>query len=308
MDRANPLVTVIIPSYNYGRFVTRAVDSVLRQTYSPIECIVVDDGSTDDTQARLEQYQGRVRIITQHNQGLSAARNTGMREATGSYLAFLDADDWWEPEKTEKQMVGAVGCGEYWRDERMRVWKVITPAQPFPDPEANLRAVAVRRLWIGGSGSGILARRQVFEAVGSFDTGLRASEDWDMWLRIVARFPIANLPDTLNNRAWHGTGSFRRAALFETNGWKVYRAAVQRWPQVLDARTRRQMRALIHSDAGGEHMFAREWTAALSCYWRSVMAWPLSASGWYILTRVALRAAAAGLRPGGSAPIRQTSL
>src|SRR5205823_1891140 len=89
------------------------------QTYSPIECIVVDDGSTDETMAVLKRFDGKVNAVVQSNCGPSAARNTGIRLAKGNYIAFLDADDWWEPTKIEKQMdlllsdpsVGAVGCG-----------------------------------------------------------------------------------------------------------------------------------------------------------------------------------------------------
>ena len=97
------LVSVVIPTYNYAHFVTGAVESALAQTYPDREVIVVDDGSTDDTRDRLAPFEGRIRYIHQENQGLSAARNTGIRAARGALVAFLDSDDLWHPEKLAVQ-------------------------------------------------------------------------------------------------------------------------------------------------------------------------------------------------------------
>src|SRR5262245_58457673 len=128
-----PLVSVIIPSYNYGCYVQQAVDSALSQSYPNQEVIVVDDGSTDDTEVRLAAYGKRIRYIHQKNQGLSEARNTGIREARGEFLAFLDSDDAFHPKKTELQMaylmahpeVSLVGT-EMFSDERV-VWRQVDP-------------------------------------------------------------------------------------------------------------------------------------------------------------------------------------
>lgn len=99
-----PEITAVIPTYNYGRFVCEAVQSAIRQQGVSAEIIVVDDGSTDDTLPRLRPYFERVRYIYQENQGLAAARNTGVRAAQGDYVAFLDADDIWRPNKLARQM------------------------------------------------------------------------------------------------------------------------------------------------------------------------------------------------------------
>src|SRR5262245_25838031 len=100
----SPLVSVIIPSYNSARFVSQAVRSVLEQTYSPLEIIVVNDGSTDDTVSVLDAYKGDIQIVHQANGGVSKARNRGIREAKGKFIAFLDADDQWLPSKIQKQI------------------------------------------------------------------------------------------------------------------------------------------------------------------------------------------------------------
>lgn len=98
------LVSVIIPTFNYARFLPHAIDSVLAQTYQRKECIVVDDGSTDSTPEVLWHYETRIKVVTQPNRGLSAARNAGMAAARGDYLSFLDADDWSEPDKLAVQV------------------------------------------------------------------------------------------------------------------------------------------------------------------------------------------------------------
>src|SRR5262245_58814803 len=97
-------VSVIIPNYNYGRFLREALDSALNQTLPPLEVIVVDDGSTDESPEILESYGDRIRVIRQKNQGVGIARNTGAEAARGELLAFLDADDYWFPQKLEKQV------------------------------------------------------------------------------------------------------------------------------------------------------------------------------------------------------------
>ncbi|HCA58980.1 MAG TPA: hypothetical protein DEP46_13490, partial [Blastocatellia bacterium] len=99
-----PLVSAIIPNYNYARYVGEAVESALGQTYPNIEVIVVDDGSTDNSLEVLEQYRDRIKIIAQKNSGVCVARNRGVAESEGEYIAFLDADDVWLPEKIEKQV------------------------------------------------------------------------------------------------------------------------------------------------------------------------------------------------------------
>src|SRR5260370_11913693 len=114
-----PKVSVIIPNYNYAHYIGQAVDSVLAQTYENTEIVVVDDGSHDTSEKLIAGYGERVRLIKQKNQGVSAARNTGVRETQGELLAFLDADDLWLPLKLEKQVqrflddheLGLVHCG-----------------------------------------------------------------------------------------------------------------------------------------------------------------------------------------------------
>ena len=291
------LVTVIIPAFNYGRFLSKAIDSVLIQTYEPIECIVIDSGSTDDTPAILAHYQGKIKTITRDNRGPSVARNVGIVSAKGEYIAFLDADDWWEPEKIAVQMhcfaeypsISAVGCGERKVNLDGQVIETIIPKQFTENLAENLRAVAIRRLWVAGTTSGVLLRKSVFDAIGMFDEGLFGSEDWDMWLRLVSRYVVFNCPNILLNRRIHNQGFARNAAMLETRAWQVYAMAINRWPDVFDWKLRRQVSGLILADAGDEYIGSENWPMAVRRYVMSILQWPFNISRWKTLLKICIK-------------------
>jgi glycosyltransferase involved in cell wall biosynthesis len=187
MGRA--LVSAVIPAHNHGRYVGEAVDSALAQTYSPIEVVVVDDGSTDDTRSRLPPYTKLIRYLHQERGGLSAARNAGIQEAKGEWIALLDADDLWHPEKLELQLraaarldgvalVGSPPCS-------------VLPERLPPEPEVQLVGVKDFLTWTPMSPSSSILRRSCLDQVGLFDESLTSVEDRDMWLRVAARFPVA---------------------------------------------------------------------------------------------------------------------
>ena len=185
------LVSVVIPTFNYGRFVGDAVESALGQTYPHLEVIVVDDGSTDDTQRILKRFKSRIRYVYQNNRGLSAARNTGVRLANGDWVALLDADDRWHPHKTEVQLA----AGQSIADVGLIGSLPTALLPPELDAAPSIRVLAVRDflLSIRTGPSGTLIRRKCFDAVGLFDESLKSVEDRDMWLRIAARFPAVQI-------------------------------------------------------------------------------------------------------------------
>lgn len=186
---STPLVSVIIPTYNYGHFVADAVNSALRQTYPNMEIIVVDDGSTDNTQDVLKQFEGRIINIKKPNGGLSAARNTGLERAKGAYIAILDSDDVWLAEKTEKQIrafaqnpeLGVVSCSAYEVDYGLNVKKEL-PYKNYPDKAEFVKNLALRNIVSGGSSA--MIKKECFDKVGGFDVEISPSADWEMWLRI----------------------------------------------------------------------------------------------------------------------------
>jgi PAS domain S-box-containing protein len=196
MSRSRPVVSVVIPTYNYARFVTAAVESALAQSSVAHEIIVIDDGSTDKTRQVLVPYLDRIRYLYQSNQGLSAARNAGIRAAQGDYIALLDADDLWHPAKLEAQMryladhpdVGLLACD-----------RVTAEPPPWPAvdraPSLSARDITLEDLVLAsrfGPSSAVIARR-CFERVGYFDPALRSVEDREMWLRIASEYPIRKL-------------------------------------------------------------------------------------------------------------------
>jgi len=191
----NSLVSIIIPSYNCERYVSEAIESALAQTYKNIEIIVVDDGSTDNTESAVKPYVNRVQYIKKSNGGPASARNIGIKHAKGEFLAFLDADDCWRPEKIEKQMsamkrypkVGMVACHQYVTNSEMQIIGEVKY------PNYSKRSIFIKQMIVrngAGGGSGCLIRGSSIKKVGLFDENLRGTEDWDMWLRIVMEYDI----------------------------------------------------------------------------------------------------------------------
>jgi glycosyltransferase involved in cell wall biosynthesis len=195
----HPSVSVVIAAYNYGHFVTEAVDSVLSQTLPPHEVIVVDDGSTDDTPSRVAAYGDRVRYLYQSNKGLSAARNAGIEAATGTYIALHDTDDAFHPRKLELQVahlesdpsVGLIGTKKF-SDPSWKWPRISTP----PTAVALSHDSLVIRVRFCPSSA--LFRRSLWPAIGSFDPAVSAAADRDFWIRaaLVSKVALLDAPLT----------------------------------------------------------------------------------------------------------------
>ncbi len=189
-----PQVSVIIPVYNRADFLTEAVDSVLNQTWTDFEILVVDDGSTDRTRDATVRYGDRIRYFYQDHGGPSRARNFGASKAHGHFLAFLDSDDTWEPNKLEVQMrflkshpeVKLISCGSYYIGNSRRR-KMALKGNRFGDLFLDL----YKRSFINTSG--VVLSRDCFCQVGPFDETIQTAEDYDLWLRVARHFPIAFL-------------------------------------------------------------------------------------------------------------------
>jgi glycosyltransferase involved in cell wall biosynthesis len=194
----NPLVSVIIPTYNRGWCLEEALVSVLSQTYERYELIVVDDGSTDDTGKRLSRYEG-VTVITQTNRGVSAARNKGIALSKGELIAFLDSDDFWLPEKLSAQVrffqenPEALICQtqETWIRNSRRIY----PQNRHRKQSGHFFERSLELCLV--SPSAVMIRKRLFEAVGMFDESLPACEDYDLWLRVGVGIPIFLIDDAL---------------------------------------------------------------------------------------------------------------
>jgi glycosyltransferase involved in cell wall biosynthesis len=267
-------VTAVIPVYNGAAVIRRSIESVLAQTYPVSELIVVDDGSADGTADIARSYGSRVRYLPQPNSGVAAARNRGLREAATEWVAFLDHDDQWLPEKLQRQVAAlqanpesrlcySATCtylldgnrflsycppGELWPAARMR--------NPFP-PSAVL-----------------LRRREALE-LGGFDERLKGAscEDWEFFIRFLSAYPVTGVPEPLTNYFVETTGGSRNYQLMLKNtlaitegslltGLSGFRRAIWR---------RRIKSTLYHRVA----VSAREWgDPALGYALESVWQWP----------------------------------
>jgi len=178
----DPLVTILVPSYNYGRFLAEAIESALGQTYEPIEVLVVDDGSQDDSVQVAGRYGDRIRLLTQENRGLVAVLNRGMQEAAGSYVTILSADDVFRPTYVERLMRALRehpdAAYAYSAMEYLGLRTGTLRAEPFS------AALLLAGNTINACG---LMRRSDVLAVGGFDSRLEttAFEEWDFWLRML---------------------------------------------------------------------------------------------------------------------------
>jgi len=218
-------ISLIIPTYNRSQALKRALHSALQQTRPPDEIIVVDDGSTDNTAAMLSREFPQINCIKQENKGVSAARNKGMQLAQGDWIAFLDSDDTWLAEKLAAQISAL---------EKVPDIKICHTEEIWIRNGVRVNAKHKHKKtggWIfkhclplcAMSPSSIIIHRTVFDDVGSFDENFPACEDYDLWLRITAKYPVIFLEqalikkygghdDQLSHKYW-GMDRFRIQAL-----------------------------------------------------------------------------------------------
>jgi glycosyltransferase involved in cell wall biosynthesis len=223
LTSAQPLVSAIIPTFNRAWSLGRAVDSVLAQTYRPLELIVVDDGSTDETPRLLTPLaaRGLIRLLRQPNRGVSAARNAGLATARGSLLAFLDSDDEWLPGKIEAQVEFMeqnpdqvlVQTQERW----FRGGRRVNPGLRHRKLAGNIFIPSLERCLI--SPSAVMLRRGLLAETGGFDEDLPAAEDYDLWLRVLARYPAGLIDRELVIR--HGGRPDQLSAQPALDRWRI---------------------------------------------------------------------------------------
>jgi glycosyltransferase involved in cell wall biosynthesis len=189
---AKPLISVIIPTYNSASFVAQSVESVLQQTYENIEIIVVDDGSTDGTEAVLAPYKDRVRYIKKANGGPSGARNLGITEAKGEFIAFQDADDIWLPEKAALQVehfrqnphFGVVFTGSVRFNENGLLDSNIRKGYTVPTGMVFDRLLTEHFVAMPS----VMVRRSCLDEVGLFEETLIGNEDFNLYLRLARKY------------------------------------------------------------------------------------------------------------------------
>lgn len=193
-----PTISVIIPVYNGETTIRETIESVLNQTFTDFELIVIDDGSTDSTWEAIAQISDpRIQAFSYPNCGSNASRNRGLEKSSGTYISFIDADDLWTPDKLESQYRTLQDCPEAglaysWTD-------CIDESSQFlrPDSRATFSGDVFAPMLLAhflSNGSNPLIRRQVFQKLGNFDETLKFAEEWEMYLRVARHYPFVVVP------------------------------------------------------------------------------------------------------------------
>jgi glycosyltransferase involved in cell wall biosynthesis len=297
---SEPKVTVVIPAFRAAHTISRAVESALSQTRPPDEIVVIDDGSPDDLAGALSRYAGRVSLVRKTNGGAASARNLAIERSSGELIAFLDADDYWEPTKLERQLeimraypeVQLVASryftappqggrsGPYPEFDARRFGRVLTPT----GPEAFKVATIV---WT----STVLARRSGL-GDNRFVSGLEPAEDRDLWVRLVASGSAYIIPDALATAVLE-PGSLSRSSLDVdcTNMLRV----VHRNAALLRPRGVRAWEAHVYGRWAGNHLAQGRRREAVRYAATRLRLQPFSVTAWWILIK-SLGASALGAR------------
>jgi glycosyltransferase involved in cell wall biosynthesis len=254
-------VTVVIPSFNSGRFIREAVDSALAQTVMPMEVIVIDDGSTDNTTEIIAAYapDPRVRYIRQKNAGQSTARNNGIRAAQGEFIALLDADDRWKPDKLEKQLgkfsddsIGVVFSGSQVFDEHGVRSENRADESSCAD---MLQSLITGTAFIPSS---VVVRKRCFDSCGLFDESLKKVEDREMWIRLAKRYRFSCTSDCLVDYRLHASALNMQTDGMEEAFHETLRRAFADGPLQGRWLLRAKARAFMHFDFSWVYHTARQ--------------------------------------------------
>ena len=269
MDPANAKISVIIPNYNHARWLPECIESALGQTLKPHEIIVVDDGSTDNTREVVARYP--VKFLSLNRGGPAAARNTGIRASEGNWIAPLDADDYWLPQKLELQ-VAAI------RDEAFcycatKMFWTDGHTEPRTYYDAS-RAKAVLRHHNCIDPSSVLVRKDVLLQVGGFNENNFGAEDWEAWLMLARVCEFVGVPQQLLMYRVTGTGIGANPDIVFRTMEAIVAAGTAGLPPIRRFIEARRMRSVRTSLAAVKYRELGNYPAALRCAWRALAHWP----------------------------------
>jgi len=269
-----PEVSVIIPTYNSASYLIEAVESVFAQTYRDFEVLVIDDGSTDETEQVMRCYGAPARYLRQTNSGVAVARNRGIAESQGRYVAFLDADDTWLPHKLARQME-ALRQQPHHRACYSAFTVVDAKLNPIGISRSQRQGTALEDLLTRGNIIGsictVVGERSLFDLVGGFDPALSQCADWEMWVRLAAQTEFLYVDEPLVTYRQHGTNMSRNAPLLEHDSLQVLGKGFA-MPELSESlRTKRQAAlARNYMVLAGTYFHARRYRDFLRCAARAV--------------------------------------
>lgn len=263
---AGPLVSVVIPVYNGERYLRAALDSVLGQTHPAVEVVAVNDGSTDGSDAILTEYSERIHVVRQANAGVGQARNAGIRAAAGEFIAFLDQDDWWLPEKLQKQLplfaadsaVGLVHAPVFYFDNA--AGHPVEPLNPHARPELLTGDCLEQLLLCNGiRNSSVVVRRSVLDQVGDCSPEIAGNtvQDYDLWLRIARVSRLAYVPEELSYFRLHPGQGMKNHRQMLTEELRLLRRMLA-GTELEHAPSMKRRLAVVLQELGVEHQDARD--------------------------------------------------
>ena len=225
-----PQITAILPTWNRAEWLEKSIQSVLDQTFGDFELVVVDDASMDSTAEIIERYSGKIRtIVFSENRGVSAARNAAIKNSDSEWIAFLDSDDFWHPDKLQKQIAQTKmrpACPLHFTDEIwIRNGVRVNPKKKHQKKEGWIFQPSLALCLMAPST--VILRRELYEVHGLFDESLPVCEDYDLWLRLTAQHPVALLDEKLMTR--HGG----HADQLSRSDWGIDRYRVQSIQKIL---------------------------------------------------------------------------
>ncbi|HIN48475.1 MAG TPA: glycosyltransferase, partial [Deltaproteobacteria bacterium] len=231
-----PKITAILPTWNRAEWLEKSIQSVLDQTFGDFELVVVDDASTDSTAEIIERYSGKIRtIVFSENRGVSAARNAAIKNSDSEWIAFLDSDDFWHPDKLQKQIAQTKmrpACPLHFTDEIwIRNGVRVNPKKKHQKKEGWIFQPSLALCLMAPST--VILRRELYEVHGLFDESLPVCEDYDLWLRLTAQHPVALLDEKLMTR--HGG----HVDQLSRSDWGIDRYRVQSIQKILNTESLR---------------------------------------------------------------------
>ena len=234
-------VSVIVPAYNSADYTVETVESILAQTYTDYEILVIDDGSTDHTRETLAPYGDRIKYIYKENGGACSARNLGLEMSQGEYIACLDCDDLWLPEKLEKS-VAVLDADPMLAFVFSRCYTIDAKGDTIDevgysfDPDDTYRCLLYENYVIAPT---VLMRRACLDRVGCFDESIFIPADWDLWLRLAKHFPIASIDCPLSKYRLASNYTLRNVEQCIRESAYVIEKQFQAAPELLDTEKRR---------------------------------------------------------------------
>lgn len=280
--------SVIIPAYNTEAYVGEAIESALAQKDVRFEIVVVNDGSTDKTPDIINSFGEKVRIVTQENMGLSAARNSGAKASVGNVLAFLDADDIWLPDKLRAQ-------GKKLKDEYRMVYTNrynIGDIGDLPEIQTDIVRMPEGDIWqdllLGNmiTASSVVIFKDAFEVLGGFRNDLRSCEDWELWLRYAEAHRIGYCPEPLIKYRNHSGGLSKNYIYMSKMREEVILTA-------LKSERGRKLSSIVQHKILARTWATSAWNAACGkdrmhafrYYLKALLIWPFEGAIWYDLAR-----------------------